>query len=774
MMEIEAKDSEEEAENDTLKQIKGRDMHRNPSLKAGLPVTHESPKSASEVPAVLPNSAVHADLSDVNPKGMLSTFDRATKFHVNSNLPEVYGCQDAGSLRNVMCESTPKAAKVDNGVPSTSKTAKEPSPSESRFGSISHTRRSPHKSISPTKVVSGSATHSPQVNSAASKVNDVFDLLSSKVQEARLSTDNITQKKRDLRQDNELRDTLPEMKVSSCSAASSLKKMGHTGESCDMSVPAVNYKSQVLESSYKSPVLESKPPSSHSYGNDGCFSPANEEHLRNETANLIATASSNASAEATGRKSLNKKSSALHLVGTVETGANDKSDKKNPSPFKVLNESPLLSKHDIKDFTRSSPVFDEVEKMQSQPHHVEVVSPGNEHVEKKNSNEPADVDLPQEGSHKLVTKPVKTKKIGKKTLGTKKSANRKGSICYNKSSSLNEPASNLSDREERTSAHEPSGVHEPETFPQSSNVGDEKNEVDARTVTECGKPSIRKNDSMNDETEAPDERDELEFEKPQNIDGPEVADLPDKEGTAMETEPGLWNFTHGFNVGTNEDEMAAKDMINEPEQGNVVTGKEIALDKSTAKEEDVGERTGKGKKQPLSKAKTKTLSANKKTMKPKKDVDKRETVKESKEKVKVVPRPGKKRSGSTVPESKLESFVELEKENRPAFDGDRNSSKSVGKSVLKVMKTITKLDEKAGTVNSTHVGGILKELESEPRCFIFRGHRLQRKEYQQIVRRLKGRFCRDSHQWSYQATHFIAPDPLCRTEKFFAAAASGR
>ncbi|KAG6575781.1 BRCT domain-containing protein, partial [Cucurbita argyrosperma subsp. sororia] len=32
----------------------------------------------------------------------------------------------------------------------------------------------------------------------------------------------------------------------------------------------------------------------------------------------------------------------------------------------------------------------------------------------------------------------------------------------------------------------------------------------------------------------------------------------------------------------------------------------------------------------------------------------------------------------------------------------------------------------------------------------------------------------DSHQWSYQATHFIAPDPVRRTEKFFSAAASGR
>ncbi|KAM0881776.1 hypothetical protein ACQ4PT_032729 [Festuca glaucescens] len=62
----------------------------------------------------------------------------------------------------------------------------------------------------------------------------------------------------------------------------------------------------------------------------------------------------------------------------------------------------------------------------------------------------------------------------------------------------------------------------------------------------------------------------------------------------------------------------------------------------------------------------------------------------------------------------------------------------------------------------------------DPTCFILSGHRWQRRDYRSILRRLKGRVCRDSHHWSYQATHFIAPDPLRRTEKFFAAAAAGR
>ncbi|CAH9085660.1 unnamed protein product [Cuscuta epithymum] len=64
--------------------------------------------------------------------------------------------------------------------------------------------------------------------------------------------------------------------------------------------------------------------------------------------------------------------------------------------------------------------------------------------------------------------------------------------------------------------------------------------------------------------------------------------------------------------------------------------------------------------------------------------------------------------------------------------------------------------------------------KSENRYFIVSGHRLQRKEFHMVIKRLRGRSCRDSHQWSYQATHFILPDPVRRTEKFFAAAASGR
>ena len=44
----------------------------------------------------------------------------------------------------------------------------------------------------------------------------------------------------------------------------------------------------------------------------------------------------------------------------------------------------------------------------------------------------------------------------------------------------------------------------------------------------------------------------------------------------------------------------------------------------------------------------------------------------------------------------------------------------------------------------------------EPSGFIFSGHFLQRKEFQKIIKRLRGRVYQDSHYWSYQATYFIA------------------
>ncbi|XP_071699574.1 BRCT domain-containing protein At4g02110 [Rutidosis leptorrhynchoides] len=145
--------------------------------------------------------------------------------------------------------------------------------------------------------------------------------------------------------------------------------------------------------------------------------------------------------------------------------------------------------------------------------------------------------------------------------------------------------------------------------------------------------------------------------------------------------------------------------------------------------------------------KTKATKTNKRASKAKKDVAL--NVKEVAN-AKVVTKGKRTSSGCSV---------EAQKENV-----DILADQSTGKK-----QVVEKITHKPGKANSDSY--IVKD---EPKWFILTGHKLQRREYQQMIRKLKGRVCRVSHQWSYQATHFIVPDPIRRTEKFFAAAASGR
>lgn len=111
--------------------------------------------------------------------------------------------------------------------------------------------------------------------------------------------------------------------------------------------------------------------------------------------------------------------------------------------------------------------------------------------------------------------------------------------------------------------------------------------------------------------------------------------------------------------------------------------------------------------------------------------------------------------------------LDPEKENRP---GPAEPSTADSESVLKCKKkqVPTQKECTGGDHKLVHAG------MAPMTCFILSGHRLQRKEFQAVIKKLRGRVCRDTHNWSFQATHFIVPGPVRRTEKFFAAAASGR
>ncbi|KAL8094514.1 hypothetical protein AgCh_036154 [Apium graveolens] len=123
--------------------------------------------------------------------------------------------------------------------------------------------------------------------------------------------------------------------------------------------------------------------------------------------------------------------------------------------------------------------------------------------------------------------------------------------------------------------------------------------------------------------------------------------------------------------------------------------------------------------------------------------------------------------------NQLDKPVEQEKENRPVRAVDQNSGHGKKVQNLASTKGVNKIGTGGYTPNLNTVE-LQKKPKTEPVRFILSGHKLQRKEFQQVIRKLNGKVCKDSHNWSYQATHFIVPEPIRRTEKFFAAAASGR
>ncbi|XP_047967846.1 BRCT domain-containing protein At4g02110-like isoform X1 [Salvia hispanica] len=186
--------------------------------------------------------------------------------------------------------------------------------------------------------------------------------------------------------------------------------------------------------------------------------------------------------------------------------------------------------------------------------------------------------------------------------------------------------------------------------------------------------------------------------------------------------------------------------------------KHAELPESTSRGDVAENKITEGKKRPLAKSKMDKLKGPTEEAKQ----DEKKTVSKKGEMVVSAGKTGKR------PSKKLKGSHNVEKENEPVMQpivscdtGAASDSTHKSKKPLKDGSKVDKVYTKDLTT------------KAEPAWFILSGHRLQRKEFQQVIKRLKGKVCRDSHNWSYQATHFIVPDPIRRTEKFFAAAASG-
>ncbi|ERN16768.1 BRCT domain-containing protein At4g02110 isoform X1 [Amborella trichopoda] len=136
----------------------------------------------------------------------------------------------------------------------------------------------------------------------------------------------------------------------------------------------------------------------------------------------------------------------------------------------------------------------------------------------------------------------------------------------------------------------------------------------------------------------------------------------------------------------------------------------------------------------------------------------------------------------SVPENVIlnDTYMARENENKRIPRGKQTAEMAKPQSEKAAVKSETKTFQNIDMDNGFEAKGLGRVRQSaimiQPaqRWFILSGHPLQKKEFQQVIKKVRGKLCKDSHNWSYQATHFIVPDPVRRTEKFFAAAAAGR
>ena len=105
-------------------------------------------------------------------------------------------------------------------------------------------------------------------------------------------------------------------------------------------------------------------------------------------------------------------------------------------------------------------------------------------------------------------------------------------------------------------------------------------------------------------------------------------------------------------------------------------------------------------------------------------------------------------------------------------ENDVTSQGRETKSLSKISKTGSVL--KDSTKVLTFPSKCMLPNSAKQTCFALSGRKQEIKPFHAIVKRLGGKLCRESHQWSHQTTHLITVGQLRRTEKFFAAAAAGR
>lgn len=774
-MEAEAKDSEEEAEGPTVKQSSHEMANRSPHLRMGTPKSCQMPTLTGELPKMACNLSEPEGMPSVgNGKDMLGTpsrNNRSASGFISNFVSEASPCpvsdasNDAPSvgLHNPQ-EKTPNSTKGGSDLETISGSAERPY-SDAKFSARSYTRKNPRTSpISTFSGKLGNTRGSPKV-----QLGESIDKSSAKFESAK-----------DLTGSGHV-EVLPRTSELFHEEASSSKKQ-------KMDVSCFNPKSHDMgheppRSVTGSPSVSCNQGLEQPHLVDG-LSKINNQHpdvTGSPLVSLDAAAQKSHSDVSIGKASKFKTKQLMQDLLPLEDAASEDEQKKDAdenmpqTSLKALKKSSLASKPEVGDFgvKKSEDLVADAEVPCHQQQDRKVPSPFNRNLEGEKSQTIANLEGLEEGNGNLMTKRVRTKMIAKKTLGSrpklKSTANLKGSIYLNKVAAQSDPAVGLP---REIAGHENfSSFNELEISPATVDAIAVK-EVETKIDTKSGDNTENATTVMDDETEPPEDKDTHEGVHDEEKDG--VVDLSSKADDNTKVKPDVPQHSTN-NTAADMDDGAKEDKIAVQSQQK---------DKTTCKANGMKGKVRQGKKQPSGKSKTKTVLTLSGHAKSKQASDGEKTCngEDSVEKVmgeeKGKPCSAGQTKSRTISKRKSENSMEVDKENKQIVDGDQNISQFKGH----VRKTALKSDVSMKANQKSRkrdpkcvlVREVSKQLETEPIWFILSGHKLQRKEFQQVIRRLKGKVCRDSHQWSYQATHFIAPDPIRRTEKFFAAAASGR
>lgn len=766
MLEAEAKDSEEEAEDTTLKSFGDRNMTKSPhDSKIGVPTTCELSKSVGKLsPATKGPLIVGSTMDMVLNPGEEKSSVLASSSH-NIDVSNALSCQNttSGELADPL-DKIPDSMTVANDLTSTSRNAERPIVSDAMLSPLSYSAKTSRRSS--LSMYSGEISGNLSDCSKAHlvKVSDEFDNFPFRVEQARdrfgpgclLTSWGGTE----LVDGEESSGLLPQ-------------KTENTSYACFKSPKLnLNARPSVRKSAVVGDKTQGVGPTTSIDGSNGTnsdFLPGSDGLLVDEIANQNAVHNSHAKLStpkpSTGSKNSVTCDEPSSETMTAETGQD------NTAGEKTLSKSTLLTEPDIVDLHKGRFAHEVGEKGEPENQQQNVgSSTSNKNLETRKSDGSGNLSFPGGANDSVVTKPLRKKTVAKKTLGSRlksTTANiQKGAIYLGKTISQNDYVIHSVEVKETVDCEKSSSSMKLEISSPMVNI-EELKKLQPISVVKSGSNMENGDESMGDETEPPENKLEDELDKSVNKQKSGEVIATDEAGKMMEVnEEMAQHMTANYIMSMHDDAMAPKEGTIGIAPKQTICEMNFGLVETSLDGDGVTGKMNKRKNHPTGRAKVK-----KDTIKSKKGLNGEESRTQNKgtrteKEKKTLLSSGKTKSCTYL----SENLSEVEKENEPVKN--LNQCKSVKTNLMP-----RKINQKAGEIkpkSGTSTGEVPNSEKTEPAWFILSAHRFQRKEFQQVIRRLKGRLCRDSHQWSYQATHLITTDPIRRTEKFFAAAASGR